>query len=453
MPTTNKELSQILNFLDAQRPVIAPSDATRVQAEETPPAPQLNLPPFNFLVGPSQDGGNRPRREMSVSDARKAISDEEIRDLAMGLTSPGVSSAKAGEKIIKTGGEILSRWKGKRLMEAFDQRKREWTKEVLGGRFDDAGKFTKARIPKSKPREIPEVVNNKEIYNIKRTERYKYIPELNLDKIGSKGSFVGETKYFKDGAYTIREVTKVGAKKGSEILKMNHNYNIRLNDKFAEATELGSDIGTFSFTSRFSTLAGTKKRVPVIENVKFATGKNTGPDPMQYDLNNLSERELRRISIGAARMFEAVTSRFPSGTFIRFGYDKNKNSMTLDSLNFMISAISKYAKRVLLNKDFSTQVIKGYPQTGSASQLSKMTTKEAAEAFTKKFSKKLEGKAYGDLIVKSTEGVPNKSKALQHGGIDISAIEIELAAAIGIPLSQLPVVMDMIKEVEGKDAR
>jgi len=210
MPTTNNELAQILKFLDAQRPT-APSDATRVGQEEL--IPQLRIPGQDVVKLAE------PRREASLStgysdrEIEMGYTDEAISDIAMGMITPG----GAAKKSVKN---VLAKWKGKRLGEAFDQRKKEWTEEFLGGRYDDSGKFTKAKTSaKHKPHYIPEIIDNKKVYTVDHklgNKRYDYIPKVDLNPNAAKQSFSGQQQSFVDGQYLIEESVKVGAMKGNK---------------------------------------------------------------------------------------------------------------------------------------------------------------------------------------------------------------------------------------------
>lgn len=438
MPTTSNELSQILKFLDAQRPT-APSDATRVEEEEY--IPQLRIPgqDQNFY-----DKEPAPKRETSMSNM--PMSKEELFDMAMGMVSPGGAAKKTASSVK----DVLAQWKGKNIMEGIRRRKEDWSQEVFGGRFDDAGKFTKAKgAPKDRPHYIPETVGNKKVYTVDPklgSKRYDYVPKLDLKPNSAKQSFSGQQQSFVDGQYTINESVKAGAMKDGKIFRMKHRYTVSLNDKFANNPE----VAAISFTSRMGFITGTKKAVPIIENIHFASGKKIGPEVMNKSLDNLSDVELKRVTIGASKMIQSFASRFPDGTIIRFGLDKNGNSLTLDSFNFMISAVAKYAKRILMSPEWKHQVLRKYDSTGATSALSKMSQEDAAKALVKKFKAKLGDKAYGTLEISPSKMKEGRPFEMQKGALDVSSFEIEmkgrLAAMIGIPLSQVDDMLQMIEE-------
>ena len=178
----------------------------------------------------------------------------------------------------------------------------------------------------------------------------------------------------------------------------------------------------------------------LIEDINFSSGvKRSGSGgPMGYRRDNLTNAEELAADKGAVKLLVQTFKRLPKNSIVIFDEGKD-NTMTREALMLMINSAGKMAKRIIFDATNSTRVRVNYDITGSGKNLDKLSSEEFAEMIFQKVEKANKNfKVSGKLFV--------EKDAIKNNWLKMSSVRIELAAAIGIPLSQFDKFMEDASE-------
>jgi hypothetical protein len=338
--------------------------------------------------------------------------------------------------------------RGSDLAKAFDDPKKLKDLDIKLGNTIDESKLPTRHITHGMQKKM-------RVYDVTKDgtspyRSYSDLPglEVNTKTFKSSDWGSGKSMFIKDGQHEIQErvVKRVNHKENTDILR--HTMTARKRG----GQPMKDDLASMSFETRQA------DGVTYIEGLQMSSGVRESGRGGAMGLTRLDLPKDTGISISADKasilLLRNVLARAPKNSvLIVDDMQKTVNTLTRDSLVLLLNAAGKYAKRILIDKNRRSYVRPKYEHTGSARNLDELSSQDFAEKIMANLEKaNRKGKVHGTMDIRAAAAAGDIGKInIPAEGHSISALRIELAAAFGVPVSQLDNFMSEITEEKFED--
>lgn len=252
----------------------------------------------------------------------------------------------------------------------------------------------------------------------------------------TRHSLPTNSKRFTDNKHTVSQTTtsKIG-----KFLENNPKKEDVLFHEFTvqpkNAQKFKDDVAGLSFNTRRA------DDVTYIEDIRFGSGIRTRDNRiMGFSRKGLTNKEALEADRGAVKLLNQAFQRLPKNSVLILDSGKD-NTVTREALTLLLNSAGKMAKRIILNQSGPTRVRVNYEGMGSGKGLDKLNQKQFAKLIIRNLEKAAKpgsSKVSGKAVIETDK--------VKNNWIKMSSIRIELAAAFGIPVSQLDSFMEQASE-------